>query len=102
MCYVKLNRCGSIVQVQTYRSESVLNNHLLLLKRVVIAKQILLFYYGCPICLSNHKCAKSKRFETIEELLNHLRGKHPNEPSRKSVQTLAKNIKVAVDLGMLS
>lgn len=79
-----------------------MNSSLSLLKRVVIANQKSELDYGCPICLSNHKCAKSKRFETIEELLNHLRGKHPNEPSRKSVQTLAKNIKLAIDLGMLS
>ena len=102
MYSVKLNRCGSIVQVQTNRSESVLNNHILLLKRVVISKRKLELDFGCPICISNHQCAKSKNFETIQELLNHLRGKHPDEPARKSVQSLAKNLIVIIELGMIS
>ena len=83
------------------RSLDELNNHLLLLKRVVTSEQTQQHDFGCPICISNNRCAKSPTFRTIKQLLNHLRGKHPDEETRRSVQNLAKNLQLAIELGMI-
>ena len=56
----------------------------------------------CPICIRDHRNATSKRFDNADALFHHIKNAHLGDVNRKTVLTLAKNLKIMIELGMIS
>ena len=59
------------------------------------------FKYPCSICDDEHKNNRHKIFDNLESLERHVRASHSDHPSYRAVKLLIKNLKIALDLGMV-
>lgn len=79
-----------------------LNNHIVLLKRSCVTSKKCDITIECLICIRDNRNATSKRFDNADFLFNHLKNAHLGDVNRKTVLTLAKNLKIMIELGMIS
>jgi len=56
----------------------------------------------CVICKHLNGKNKTKIFDNINILDKHIKASHSRHPSYRSVKLLVKNVKIALDLGMVN
>ena len=59
------------------------------------------FRYGCSICFDENKGKRYKTFNDIDVFERHVRASHSNHPSYRAVKLLIKNLRIAIDLGLV-
>jgi hypothetical protein len=59
------------------------------------------FRYPCSICDDEHKNNRHKIFGNLDTLERHVRASHSDHPSYRAIKLLIKNLRIALDIGML-
>lgn len=59
------------------------------------------FRYPCSICDDENQNNRHKIFDNIDSLERHVRASHSNHASYRAVKLLIKNLRIAIDLGMV-